>query len=83
MELSTADKIHSPKGETQISHDFKETRQLFFFLHVLYHIRNASFTSPLTMNLSDIFCVPHSNIDHSFNMMSHLGITESRTETTK
>ena len=38
MELSTADKTHSPKRETQISHDLKKTRQRFFCLHLLYHI---------------------------------------------
>ena len=42
MELSTADKTHSPKRETQISHDLKKTRQRFFCLYLLYHIRNAS-----------------------------------------
>ena len=77
MELSTADKTHSPKRETQISHDLKKIRQRFFCLHLLYHIRNASFASPLTMNISDIFYVRHSDIDYSFNMMSHLGVTQS------
>ena len=77
MELSTADKTHSPKRETQISHDLKKTRQRFFCLHLLYHIRNASFASPLTMNISDIFYVRHSDIDYLFNMMSHLGVTQS------
>ena len=77
IELSTADKTHSPKRETQISHDLKKTRQRFFCLHLLYHIRNASFASPLTMNISDIFYVRHSDIDYSFNMMSHLGVTQS------
>ena len=42
MELSTADKTHSPKRETQISHDLKKTRQRFFCLYLLYHIRNTS-----------------------------------------
>ena len=77
MELSTVDKTHSPKRETQILHDLKKTRQRFFCLHLLYHIRNASFASPLTMNISDIFYVRHSDIDYSFNMMSHLGVTQS------
>ena len=77
MELSTADKTHSPKRETQVSHDLKKTRQRFFCLHLLYHIRNASFASPLAMNISDIFYVRHSDIGYSFNMMSHLGVTQS------
>ena len=38
IELSTADKTHSPKRKTQISHDLKKTRQRFFCLHLLYHI---------------------------------------------
>ena len=76
MELSTADKIHSPKRETRISHDLKKTRQRVFCLHLLYHIRNASFASPLTMNISDMFYVCHSDIDYSFHMMSHLGVTQ-------
>ena len=29
------------------------------------------------MNISDIFYVRYSNIDYSFNMMSHLGVTQS------
>ena len=29
------------------------------------------------MNISDIFYVRHSDIDYSFNMMSHLGVTQS------
>ena len=76
MELFFADKTHSPKRETQISHDLKKTRQRFFCLYLLYHIRNASFASPLTMNIRDIFYVRHSDIDYSFNMMSHLGVTQ-------
>ena len=43
----------------------------------MYHIRNASYASPLTMNLSDLFYIRHSDIDYSFNMMSHLGVTQS------
>ena len=29
------------------------------------------------MNISDIFYVRHSDIDYSFDMMSHLGVTQS------
>ena len=76
MELSTADKTHSPKRETQISHDLKKTWQRLFCLHLLYHIWNAS-ASPLTMNISDTFYVRHSDIDYSLNMMSQLGVTQS------
>ena len=76
MGLSTADKTHSPKRETQISHDLKKTSQRVFCLHLLYHIRNASFASPLTMNISNMFYVCHSDIDYLFHLMSHLGVTQ-------
>ena len=77
IEVSTTDKTQSPKRETKITHDLKKTRQRFFCLHLMYHIRNASYASPLTMNLSDLFYIRHSDIDYSFNMMSHLGVTQS------
>ena len=79
IELPTTDKTKSPKSETKIAHDFKKTRQRYFRLHLLYHIRNACFSSPFTMSLSDIFYVRHSDVDYSFNMMSHLGVTQSLT----
>ena len=68
MELSTANKTLSPKRETHIT---------VFCLHLLYHIRSASFISPLTMNIRDIFYVRHSDIDYSFNMVSHFGVAQS------
>ena len=77
IEVSTTDKTQSPKRETKIKHDLKKTRQRFFCLHLMYHIRNASYASLLTMNLSDLFYIRHSDIDYSFNMMSHLGVTQS------
>ena len=77
MELSTDDKTMSPKRETKIAHDFKKARQHYFCLHLMYHIRNACFSSPLKMTLSDIFYVRHSDVDYSFNMMSRLGVTQS------
>ena len=77
IEVSTTDKTECPKRETKITHDLKKTRQRFFSLHLMYHIRNASYASPLTMNLSDLFYIRHSDIDYSFNMTSHLGVTQS------
>ena len=77
LELTTADKTQSPTRQTKISHDLKKTRQRFFCLHLLYHIRNASFAGPLATNISDIFYVRHSDIEYSFNLMSHLGVTQS------
>ena len=77
VELSTKDKTHFPKRETQISRDLKKTRQWLFCFHSLYHIQNASFASQLTLNISDIFYVRYSDIDYSFNMTSHLGVTQS------
>ena len=77
IEVSTTDKTQSPKRETKIKHDLKKTCQRFFCLHLMYHIRNASYASLLTMNLSDLFYIRHSDIDYSFNMMSHLGVTQS------
>ena len=71
IELSTADKTHPPKSETQISHDLKRTRQRIFSLHLLYHIRNASFASPLTINISDIFYIRHSDIDNWLSILGH------------
>ena len=68
IEVST-----TPKRETKITHDLKKTCQRFFCLHLMYHIRNASYASPLTINLSELFYIRHSDIDYSFNMMSHLG----------
>ena len=44
-------------------------------LHQMQHIRNASYASPRRMNLSDFFYIRHSDIDYSFNMMGHLGIS--------
>ena len=55
---------------------FKKTKQRFFCLHLLYHVRNACFCSSFTMYSSDIFYVRYSDIDYSFNMMSHLGVTK-------
>ena len=77
MELSTHDKTMSPKREAKIAHDFKKVRQRYFCLHLMYHIRNACFSSPLKMTLSNIFYVRHSDVDYSFNMMSRLGVTQS------
>ena len=39
--------------------------------------KNACFSGPLKMILSDIFYVHHSDVDYSFNMMSRLGVTQS------
>ena len=77
MELSTQDKTMSPKQETKIAHDFKKACQPYFCFHLMYHTRNACFSSPLKMNLSNIFYVRHSDVDSSFNMMSCLGVTQS------
>ena len=77
IEISTTDKTQFLKRETKITHDLKKTCQRFFCLHLMHHIRNASYASPLTMNLSDLFYIRHSDIDYSFNMMSHLGVTQS------
>ena len=77
MELSTDDKTMSPKQETKFTHDFKKARQRYLCLHLMYHIRNACFSSPLKMTLSNIFYVRHSDEDYSFNMMSRLGVTQS------
>ena len=77
IEDSTTDKTQSPKRETKFTHDLKKTHQRFFCLHLMYYIRNASYASPLTMNLSDLFYIRHSDIGYSFNMMSHLGVTQS------
>ena len=77
IKVSNTDKTQSPKRETKITHDLKKTRQRFFSLHLMYHIRNASYASPITINLSDLFYIRHSDIDYSFNMMSHLGVTQS------
>ena len=71
MELSTDDKTMSPKRETKIA------RQRYFCLHLMYHIRNTCFSSPLKMTLSDIFYVRHSDINYSLNMMSRLGVAQS------
>ena len=76
-EVSTTDKTQSPKRETKIIHDLKKTGQHFFCLHLMYHLRNGSYASPLTMNLSDLFYMHHSDIDYCFNMMSHLEVTQS------
>ena len=46
IEVSTTDKTQFLKRETKITHDLKKTRQRFFCLHLMYHIRNASYTSP-------------------------------------
>ena len=77
IEVSTTDKTQFLKRETKITHDLKKTRQRFFCLHLMHHIRNASYASPLMMNLSDLFYIRHSDTDYSFNMMSHLGVTQS------
>ena len=77
IEVLPTDKFQSPQRETKITSDFKKTRQRFLCLHLVYHIRNASYASPLTMNLSNLFYIRHSEIDYSFNMMSHVGVTLS------
>lgn len=74
---SIHDKTTSQKQETKIAHDFKKTRQRYFCLHLMYHIKNACFSSPLKMNLSDIFYVRHCDVGYSFNIISRLGVTES------
>ena len=77
MELSTHDQTMSPNREAKIAHDFKKVRQCYFCLHLMYHIKNACFSGPLKMTLSNIFYVRHSDVDYSFNMMSRLGVTQS------
>ena len=79
IEVSITDKTQSPKRETKITHNLKKTCQRFFCLHLMYHIRNASCASLLAMNLSDLFYIRHSDVEYSFNMMSHLGVTQSLT----
>ena len=41
------------RGKT--AYDFKKARQWYVYLHLMYYIKNACFSSPLKMILSDIF----------------------------
>ena len=77
IEISTLDKTMSPKRETNFAGDFKKTRQRYFYLHLMYHIRNECFCSPLQTTLSNIFYVRHSDIDYSFKTISRFEVTQS------
>ena len=77
VELPTLYKTRSPTSEIKRAHDLKKHRQHYFSLHTLYHIRNAIYGGPLSMKLSDVFYTRHKDVNYSFNMFSHLGVTQS------
>ena len=62
---------------TNVARPKKDTRTEFFVFIFLYHSHYASFTSPLTVNVSDMFYVRHSDKEYLFNMMNNLGVIES------
>lgn len=66
--------LQNAKQESRMT--WKDSSMLFC-LHLIYHIRNESCASPLTVNLSDLFYIRHSDIDYCLNIISHLGVTQS------
>ena len=76
LELSTGDKTKSPNLNLRAIHDKKKVVLRFFLLQMMYHIRNAKYCSPFTMNISDIFYNRHDDLAHSFKLFNRLGVTQ-------
>ena len=59
LELSTSDKRKPPNINLRTIHYKKKVVLRFFVLQMMYHIRNAKYSSPFTINISDIFYNMH------------------------
>ena len=44
---------------------------------MMYHIRNAKYSSPFTMNISYIFYNRHDDLAYSFKLFNRLGVTQT------
>ena len=77
LELSTSDKTKSPNLNLRAIHDKKKVVLRFFVLQMMYHIRNAKYSSPFTMNISDIFYNRHDDLAYSFKLLNRLGVTQA------
>ena len=77
LELSTSDRTKSPNLNLRVIHYKKTVVLRFFVLQMIYHIRNAKYSSPFTMNISDIFDNRHDDLAYSFRLFNRLGVTQA------
>ena len=77
LELSTSDKTKYPNLNLRAIHDKKKVVIRFFVLQMMYHIRNAKYSSPFAMNTSDTFYNRHDDLAYSSKLFNQLKVTQA------
>ena len=78
FEIITKDKTrHFKTAEAKGKHDYKKLQHRYHLIFQLFHVRNRQFSGPFKKEISDLLYSKHEDVDFTYNLLSHMGITES------